>query len=179
MIGDVSEMTKNNQLSISTVNGATSKPRLNLSAFGSKSRSKDKLSSDFAKTRKKEYDLDNNETTKLDISEPNRQLKLSTVSDEVVKKKVFSYNEDIHSLAYTESFLFIGSEGKLGIMVIANEKIIKLKYDSTNRPITCLKVDPTKRILYFGSLDNKLVSFEINELKKLVVQNNDILKKKS
>lgn len=73
----------------------------------------------------------------------------------------------------------IGSEGKLGIMVIANEKIIKLKYDSNNRAITCLKVDPTKRILYFGSLDSKLVGIEINELKKLVVQNNDLLKKKT
>lgn len=85
-------MSKNNQLSISTVNGATSKPRLSLSAIRPKSRSKDKLSSDFAKTRKKEYDVDNNETTKLDLNEPNPLLKLSTVSDEVVKKKVISYN---------------------------------------------------------------------------------------
>lgn len=68
LIGDVSEMSKNNQLSISTVNGATSKPRFNLSSIGPKSRSKDKASTDFAKTRKKEYDVDSNETTKLDIN---------------------------------------------------------------------------------------------------------------
>lgn len=112
-------MSKNNQLSISTVNGATSKPRLSLSALGQKSRSKDKLSTDFAKTRKKEYDVDN-EVTKLDLSSSNHNLKRSMVSDEVVKKKVINYNEDIHSLALTDTFLFIGSEGKLGIMVIAN-----------------------------------------------------------
>jgi hypothetical protein len=132
-------MSKNNQLSISAVNGATSKPRLSLSAIGKKSHSKDKLPTDFAKTRKKEYDVDSNQITKIDLNSSNAYLKHSLVSDEVVKKKVINYNEDIHSLALNESFLFIGSGGKLGIMVIANEKIIKLKYDSGSRAITCIK----------------------------------------
>lgn len=66
----------------------------------------------------------------------------------------------------------------MGIMLLANEKIIKLKHENTII-ITCIKIDPAKRYLFFGTLDGKLYIIEITEFKKLIVDNNENFKKKN
>ena len=70
-----------------------------------------------------------------------------------------------------ENFLFIGSVGRLGIMMMANDKIIKFKLDDSNSPVTALKIDQTKKYLMFGTMNSKLYMVEIGEIKKYIIEN--------
>jgi hypothetical protein len=64
-------------------------------------------------------------------------------------------------------------------MLLANEKIIKLKYDAGGRPLSCIKVDPMKRYVFFGTLEGRLYTIEIRDIKSIIVQNNELLKKRN
>lgn len=78
------------------------------------------------------------------------------MKDEKNKMKNIAYHDEIHCLMSYESFVFIGSLGRLGIMMTANDKIIKFKLDDSNSPVTTLKIDQTKKYLIFGTMNNKL-----------------------
>lgn len=74
-------------------------------------------------------------------------------------------------MALCDTTLFLGLGNKIGMMIIATQKLMMLLASESIKKITCLQISEDQETLYVGGLSGKLLCLPICELNKVIIQN--------
>jgi hypothetical protein len=93
-------------------------------------------------------------------------------------KQLVKFSESVWSVAACDDLVFVGLEGKLAIMVTANRTIrLRIPSPKKTQHISIIKVDKARDSLMFLAAEGQLYLITIMDLKKLIVEKNQQLRK--
>jgi hypothetical protein len=86
-------------------------------------------------------------------------------------RKNVATKEEVSCMAHSDNLLFLGLADKLGIVVIATRKLIRMPHADGFKEISCLKVSEDQETLYMGTISNKLYVISISQVSKTIIKN--------